>query len=258
MVISPSGFGSHKQIVAQGKKPVPISKPTWIPITNNPSDIGSSLAFSRPQQDVPTSTKEVQRLPQPIITAEVHRLPPPQPPPQTQVPTQHDITADKEQHTSLVENINVERHDIVTSEEENSDAQFNVDIDADIPIDDTLEQNTDSPSLAATVTSNLSQNSFSMPLENVRDEFVHTEIAHNVPILTPVQILDVSSIAAGPDATIDPTLQKEMNFMKTWLEKAAETKVPFSPVLSNSQEKKLNKLKESYQTRSQGPLPTSQ
>lgn len=67
---------AHKQLVAQGKKPVPTKKQTWIPTTENPSGIGSSLAFAGPQQDVtPALTAEVPPHPDP--TAEV--FPPPAP-----------------------------------------------------------------------------------------------------------------------------------------------------------------------------------
>jgi len=72
--------------------------------------------------------------------------------------------------------------------------------------------------------------------------------------------LDVSSIRADPNAPLDPTLQKDLDFMKIWLDKAVVNEdVPFSPVLSKSQKKKLKQqVKASYQTQSQGPLPTSQ
>jgi len=182
-------FCSHCQNI--GKIPVPTPKPTWVPITDNLSGIGSSLAFARPQQDVPTPTAEVQHLPppQPVPTAEVHHFPPLQ---QTvQVPVQHDITftIDKDQeseYTSSVENVSDDQHDIVIMEEENSDAQLEVDTDINIHVDDNLEQTNDSslPFQATTVnTSNLSQNSFNMPLENARDEIVCTETTHEVPIL---------------------------------------------------------------------------
>jgi len=88
-------------------------------------------------------------------------------------------------------------------------------------------------------------------------DIVRTDTIHHEPILTYVRTLDVSSITAAPDATIDPTLHKEMNFMQSWLNKVSETNVPFSPVISKSQKKKLNKLKAGYQTRSQGPIPSS-
>jgi len=43
---------------------------------------------------------------------------------------------------------------------------------------------------------------------------------------------------AAADATVDPTLQKEMDFMKTWLAKAAENEVPFSLVISSLRRRK--------------------
>jgi len=50
-----------------------------------------------------------------------------------------------------------------------------------------------------------------------------------------------------------------MDFMQTWLEKAAATEMPFTPVISKSQTKKFNKQKVDFQTktRSQGHIPTS-
>jgi len=85
-------------------------------------------------------------------------------------------------------------------------------------------------------------------------------LGNHEQILTPVGHLDVSSIMADPDVPLDPTLQKDLDFMKTWLEKAAVNEdVSFSPILSKSQKKKLKQqTKASYQTRSQGPLPNSQ
>jgi len=65
----------------------------------------------------------------------------------------------------------------------------------------------------------------------------------------------VSSIVAHDDATVDPVLQKEMDFMQTWLAKAAVNDGPFTEVLSKSQKKKLQKA--SYQTRSRGHIPPS-
>lgn len=84
------------------------------------------------------------------------------------------------------------------------------------------------------------------------------------PVITPVQPLYVSFIRADSEATVDPTLQKDINFMKSWLEKAAVNEdVPFSLVISKSQKKKLAKMnkeqtKTCYSTRSQGPLPPPQ
>jgi len=61
-----------------------------------------------------------------------------------------------------------------------------------------------------------------------------------MPVLSPVKNthLDISSIVVPDNATIDPVLQKDLNFMQTWLAKAAETKTPFIEVVSKSQRKK--------------------
>ena len=122
----------------------------------------------------------------------------------------------------------------------------NVDTTVDIPTPTAVKVN-----LA------ISQHTSSMPLNNVADNVARWS---REPILTPVADLDVSSIRADPNAPLDPTLQKDLDFMKTWLDKAAVNEdVPFSLVLSKSQKKKVKQqVKASYQTRSQGPLPTSQ
>ncbi|KEH26717.1 DUF4283 domain protein [Medicago truncatula] len=100
-----------------------------------------------------------------------------------------------------------------------------------------------------------------------------TEEANNVParvaplqhhdetqthVLSPVKqmTLDISSIVAPEGSKIDPVLQKDLDFMHTWLSKAAATEVPFIEVVSKSQKKK-NMQKIPYKTRSQGPLPPS-
>lgn len=132
-----------------------------------------------------------------------------------------------------------------------------------IPLEENPDQMADTtiPFEAVTIihtnSNTMSQNSFSMPLFNVTYDIVCTDTVHHEPILTSVRTLDVRSIVEAPYATIDPTLQKEMNFMQSWLNKAVETDVPFSPVISKSQKKKLNKLKAGYQTCSQGSIPLS-
>jgi len=48
-------------------------------------------------------------------------------------------------------------------------------------------------------------------------------------VLFPVKetTLDVSSIVAPDDTTVDPTLQRDMDFMQSWLAKADVNDVPF-------------------------------
>ena len=94
-------------------------------------------------------------------------------------------------------------------------------------VEENLEQPRDIPSDTVNSTA-LSQKSLNMQLDNVTNEHVCTKIINVEPILTPVRTLDVSSIAANPNAIIDPTLRNEMDFMQTWLEKAAATEVPFT------------------------------
>jgi len=78
-----------------------------------------------------------------------------------------------------------------------------------------------------------------MQLINVTDDMVRTDlIVDHKLVISHVKerALYVSSIMDASDATVDPTLQKEMNFMKNWLVKAVEVEVPFSPYIKVSEE----------------------
>ena len=161
------------------------------------------------------------------------------------VPIQQDISLTAEKHHD-VDHVQQEILEVDNLNAHHFDVEENLEQPGDIPSD---------------TVSNfaLSQNSLSMQLDNVTDEIVRTKIINVEPILTSVRTLDVSSIAADPNANIDHTLRTEMDFMQTWLEKAAAIEVPFTPVISKSQKKKLNKQKVDFQTktRSQGHIPTS-
>jgi len=101
-------------------------------------------------------------------------------------------------------------------------------------------------------------NTFSKQLENVYDEIARNDLKENQEhILSRVKekTLDVSSIMAPDGAPIDSVLQKDLDFMQTWLAKAVVNEVPFKEVVAKSQEKKKKVQKASYKTRSQGPLP---
>jgi len=46
---------AHKETIVKGKRPDPIKKHNWVPIKDNLSGIGSSLAFEAPQKIVDTT-----------------------------------------------------------------------------------------------------------------------------------------------------------------------------------------------------------
>lgn len=103
-----------------------------------------------------------------------------------------------------------------------------------------------------------SNDTFSLQLNNVTDEVVRNDLGRDhesVIYLVKETTLDVSSIVVPDDATVDPVLHNEMDFMQTWLAKAVVNDSPFTQLLSKSQKKKLQNG--SYQTRSQGPVPPS-
>jgi len=91
-------------------------------------------------------------------------------------------------------------------------------------------------------TTSLSSYSFHMQLINVTDEVVPADLdgVDQQSIISPFKANapDVTNIMASPGALLDPTLQKEIDFMKTWLARAEAVEVPFAPYLSKSQKKK--------------------
>jgi len=104
----------------------------------------------------------------------------------------------------------------------------------------------------------ITNNTFSIQLENVSDEIARNDLEENQEhILSPIKEkkLDVSSIMASDGTPVDPVLQKDLDFMQTWLAKAIVNEVPFKEVVSKSQREKKNEQNASYKPRSQGPLP---
>jgi len=251
---------THREIIVQGKKPVPTKKQNWVPIKDNPSGIGTSTVFVAPKKTIAPVVLEVHSQQQ-KETLEVH----------VQQPTLEAQNIAQQQHETFEDPIH---HSTVLdddlAQQDGSDIQQNlgaVTLNKERSIEDNIEQDFNDtaadipPSPTATDNGNIdaSQHSFSMPLINVTDTVTRTALVDShEPILTQVVPLDVNSIRADPEATVDPTLQKNLDFMQTWLTKVAD--VPFTPVLSKSQKKQLNKSKanSNYQTRSQGPLPNSQ
>lgn len=79
-----------------------------------------------------------------------------------------------------------------------------------------------------------------MQLLNVTDEVARGELegVEQQSVISPVKqnAPDVSSFMTAPGAPVDPTLQKEMDFMKTWLDHSEAADVPFATYLSKSQE----------------------
>ena len=272
-----------KERIDKGKKQVPITKATWVTTKDNLSGIGSSLAFGATNNSIPEPVRVVEEIEteaQQNKAAHVQRTEEAE---LVQSAPHHVIASQNQEEETidrtdavLVETQEDEIHertdDIPAAlptplevEEDNAaipvvddiNEHHDIDINATINVEADTEQQEDtiSPSPDITV------NSFSMPLVNVTDEVVRNDLTYHGPILSTVQNLDVSSIAADPNTTVHPTLRKEMDFMKTWLKQAVvNEEVPFSPVKSKAQKKKLNKLNKAadYQTRSQGPPPSSQ
>ena len=261
-----------KERIDKGKKQVPITKTTWVPIKENPTGIGSSLAFAattipelarveeefetEPQNNSATGSslafgattipdqvrveEEIKVEPQHNSAAHIQKTTdaePVQSAPQFDLPNQNQ----RESTADHSEAIPVETQDI------NNDESTNV-IPAAIP----------TPLVITTSLSPVIQNNnLSMQLENVSDDRIPTDLEdHHSHILSPVKnkIPDISSIVAPADAQIDSVLQKDINFMQDWLSKAAATDKPFIDVVSKPKKKK-NLQKAPYITHSQGPCP---
>lgn len=216
-----------------------------MPIKTNPSGIGSSIAFEATTANKdPVSADEADHM----LTVQQQDI--------SQEHVHSENFAEKEQ--ALSANVNEpSEHPILRSD--------TIEGETTQPLESIAINNTTPPTPTVNNTLDISQNSFSMPLTNVIDVVARSAIVVNHgPIITPVQSFDVNPIRADPDEMLDPTLHKDINFMKTWLDKAAvNEEVPFSPVIYKSQKKKLAKqnkaqTKASCSTRSQGPLPSSQ
>jgi len=211
-----------KEQITLGKKHIQITKAKWVPRTDNPSSIGSSLAFGATQTITP----------EPVLVEEER---------ERNDELQHDIHVfgHKETETTTaslqIETIQNQGEAILIQEETH---------DAQEEVVSVRSEATHTVLPTPMVTSHilvLQKNNFSMPLENVFDEIIENNIEGNyMPVLSPVKNthLDISSIVAPDNAKIDPVLQKDLNFMQTWLAKAAETETPFIEVVSKSQKKK--------------------
>ena len=251
---------AHKETIVQGKKPVQTKKQNWVPINDNPSGIGSSMAYVAPQQTVAPIVVEVQNIShqqKETFEEPLHQLAlesqntSQQQKKTVEVPVQQSDIMDDDlvQGLDVHHNLGADTHNIKRSIVVNIEQDLNA-TTVDIP-----------PTPTATVNCNLdvSQHSFGMALFNVTYNVYRSLVVTHEPSLTQVEPLDVNSIRADPGATLDPTLQFFSEFMHTWLQKVAVNEdVPFSPVLSKSWKKKMNKNKASYQTRSQGPFLNSQ
>jgi hypothetical protein len=119
----------HKERNVQGKKPVSTPKENWVPIKDNPSGIGSSLAFAAPQKEV------------------------------APVPIQQDITVtlagsnrDIGNNNILEEDITEVQHQSYIPVEDNNVTQHDMGTNMNIPLEENSDQMADTtiPSEAVT------------------------------------------------------------------------------------------------------------
>jgi len=232
---------TDKAEVVQGKKQVPTKRIEWVPLKDNPAGIGSSVAFqatsATPHQG-PTTIVESQTLPsQQQQPCEVH-----------QHPRDSVQATGVQQHVPTIATL---AHDL------NSTAVF-LALEANLHADEAEARVVNTTSIppdtdpSATL---VSAPHHSFILQNVSEE-----IPRNFPPVT-VTPLETNNVLISSNVNVDPTLQREVNYMNDWLARAAESEVPFVPVVSKKK-KGSKSLKGSsstaYQTRSLGFLPKSQ
>jgi len=123
---------------------------------------------------------------------------------------------------------------------------------------------TSAPPDTAPTTTLVNDPHHSFNLRNVSEEIIRKDFRTEYEAaLSPVMVkpLEANSVVISSNVTVDPTFQREVNYMNDWLAKAAESEVPFVPVLSKK--KKASKSLKgssstSYQTCSLGSLPKPQ
>lgn len=146
----------HKEKIVQGKKPAPLSKQTWAPIKDNPSGIGSSIAFAAPQtyKDPVITESEAH-----TITVQHQYIP--------HEAVNHEINAVEDHSLSATVEVPSEHQNLGSDTIEGDIAQHLEHIVTD-----------SSPPSAPTVnrTLDVSQNSFRTPLTNVIDVMARSVI----------------------------------------------------------------------------------
>jgi len=189
---------SPKDQLAKGKKQVLTQKATWVPMKENPSGIGSSIAFGATDKivlELITVEEETKTIPEP----------------QQIVPVQQSSEAKPLKDTLQLDNQN--------HEEEILDH-----IDATLAAnqgEDRSDTPGGIPSLVVTHTSHcpiIHNNNFSIQFENVSDDIVaHNLEGNTISVLSPLKnkTLDISSIVAPEGSKIDSVLQKDLDFMHT-------------------------------------------
>jgi len=231
-----------------GKKPIHAANTTWVPRTENPSGIGSSLAFGAATTILP------EQVTTDVVIEEL-------------VETQkcQDISEQQAMDTNTTplqtETVHNQEHEIHVQEDVHEAqilAEFHEETQATHVRTQALSAPQPTSPLITTSQSPVTHtNTFSMPIENVSNELITNDLERNhVPILSPVKKtnLDISSIVSTDNAQMDPVLSQDINFMQTWLAKAAASEEPFKEVVSKSQKKK-NLQKITVKTRSRGPPP---
>jgi len=149
-------------MIVQGKKQVPTKKVGWVPIKDNPSGIGSSLAFADPQQNiVPTPFAMEAYIETHIVSPQLHQA----------VQQKQTVVAALELAAMLQD-----KDDAIQALVEGSNLQK----------DDILEK-TSLPVTQVNCNSAVLHNSFSKQIINVKDEVVRTNLgANHESVLSPV------------------------------------------------------------------------
>nr|ABD33226.1 non-LTR retrolelement reverse transcriptase-like protein, related [Medicago truncatula] len=229
-----------KENIAQGKKQIPVTETTWVSRKENPFGIGSSLAFGAAVT--------------PPVADEEHTA-------ATENSHQQQLLIGNYQQTTETEATTAALVTGITTEYEVSIAALVTGTTSNAEEDNAGSEVIPEVVQPQVVPLNCSfmntNNTFGTTLHNLSVDVVRGNIDETpTHVLSPIKqiTLDISNIVAPEGSKIDPVLQKDLDFMHTWLSKVGASEVPFIEIVSKSQKKK-NVENVPYKTRSQGPLP---
>jgi hypothetical protein len=270
---------ASKEAIVQGKKLVPSRQQNWVPSKENPSGIGSSIAFAAPQKEA---------APAPTVVD-----------PNVTVTHQNAAVSSGQFEDIQVQQQHPVHH--VTSQLDGADT-LQMGTSSNIAGTGTADarveaQHKETPAKTippsenmANQNSDIAQYSFSMPLENVTDAVARTAVVvYEDPVITPVNIdgvgsdttqiegsVDKEDVAASQhavnnntdEAEVNPPVQQHVSKniqdgldlwarIREYDQRMADE--GYTQVLTKAQKETRKKLVlgTSYKTRAKGALPSS-
>lgn len=264
---------ASKEAIFQGKKPVPSRQQNWVPSKENPSGIGSSMAFAAPQKEAAPAPSVVEHQNAAVSSGQFEDI---------QVQQQHPV------HLVTSQLDGADTLQMGTSS--NIAGTGTADARVEAQHKETPAKTIPPSENMANQNSDIAQYSFSMPLENVTDAVARTAVVvYEDPVITPVNIdgvgsdttqiegsVDKEDVAAFQHAVNNNTDETEVNppvqqhvskniqdgldlwaRVREYDQRMADE--GYTQVLTKAQKQTRNKvvLGTSYKTRAKGALPSS-